>query len=126
GDDVLIDLGECARRQIEHVRLGGNGPKRTRELVARRRADLTEVLCQDDLRFEGPQQKLIDQVQALSGGQSARHGGVYLTLRQTLEPETRPADDRKARDIRWVIALMRPADQILTGAERADDLRRGR
>src|SRR5438552_15708242 len=65
-EDVRFDLGNVLRREPEDVRLARQLLERAGELRSRRGTDLTEILCENDIRRQISQQDLIDLIQTLA------------------------------------------------------------
>ena len=120
--NILVDVGQVAWREVENLRLARQGRDRPRQLVPRRRAHLTQVLREDHVRREREQQLLVHEVVTLAALELGRDGLVDIGRAHPLEVERGTADDRQTLYDRRVVALMRPADQLITGSECVYDL----
>ena len=112
-EDVVVDLGQRARREIHHIRPRRHRRERARQLVAGRGAHLTEILREHDVGREVVEQSLIDDIQALAAPHPRRDGVVDLGLRQPVERSSagRLTIGRR-RDVGRIVALVRPSDEI--------------
>src|SRR5450432_1851845 len=95
--------------------------QRSSQLVARRRAHLTQILGEDDVRPKLVQQDLIDLVEAFARREMRGDGAIYVLLRHALEGKSGLADDRQRSHLRRIVALVGAPDEVRAGAEGVGD-----
>jgi hypothetical protein len=95
--------------------------QRSPKLVSRRSADLTEILREDDVRPELVEEELVDLIEALTRREVRGDGAIDIVLRESLEWERGFADYGQQLYLRWVIAFVRTADELVSGAQGVGD-----
>src|SRR5258707_238263 len=95
--------------------------QRSPKLVSRRSADLTEILREDDVRPELVEEDLVDLIEALARREVRGDGAIDVVLRESLEWQRGFADYRQQLYLRWIVALVRAPDELVSGAEGVGD-----
>src|SRR5688500_16990157 len=120
--NVLVDLGDGPRSQPEHARSAGQLAERAAQLVSRRRADLAEILGEDDRGRALPSRHLVYRVQPRSALQAVGDRSIDFLRPEAFELRRGPARRREPGDFSRIVALVRTAEQVRAGAEGVDDL----
>src|SRR5216117_3438802 len=124
--DVLQDIRHAGRVEVDHMRRTGESGGEGGDALVADGTDVAQTLCDDDVRLEPPDERLVHAVERARGGERVAHPAVGLLARE------RAAVDRTARDARLglglerVVALVAHAHQLVEHPERGHDLgRRG-
>ena len=96
------------------------------KLAARDRADLAEVLRDDHVRRERPDQLLVDRVERAALGDGRPHRLVDLEARERARVDPRRRHDRQIEHGVGPVAFLRAPDEAAGEPEVGDDLGRAR
>ena len=119
----LENPAETGRLQREDGAVAFEPVDRLLDDIVGDRADVAELLRQDEIGVEPSQEILVECVDAAAGVRSARDMVVDLAAAVRPMVEGAPRDDREPGRFRGEIALVGHGHQLVAASEREDDLR---
>ncbi|WP_052667674.1 hypothetical protein [Nitriliruptor alkaliphilus] len=123
---VVQHTGERVGGAAEHLDLRAEVlPSRSDDVTLGDRAHSAQVLGDDEVGCGGPQHPWVELVDRQHLADQLRHAPVDVR-RGADRLLARAAHDGQVRHLTRVVALVAPADQRVTVAERGNDLGRGR
>jgi hypothetical protein len=125
-DDVVLYAGYVTRGEEQDLGLHREITDRAAELVSRWRAYTTEILGDNDVGTEIPQQHLVDLVHRRAALHPLGDGAIDRSGRIVVKRERGAADHGERRHRRGIVAFVRPADELVTCAKGVDDFSSGR
>ena len=124
---IAPDVGERLRREVDDLRARLERREHARDVVARRRADLTEILRENQIRRRATRSSVSSTAYRLSPLRELAHDGVVdLARAERRELERGRTTTGLPRTDSREVALVRDADELRFEAERARHLGRGR
>src|SRR5262249_5519785 len=111
--NVVKYLVERLRRQPKNLGLAGKRVQQLRNFISRRRANLAEVLRQDQIGGKFAQKLLVDTIEALFVAQPFTNGSVDLLLAHIFHRQNAADDDRLSLYLLRIITLMCNAHELV-------------
>jgi hypothetical protein len=125
-DDGGEHVVERRRREVDDLDLERAGGDDLVELVGRDRADLAQLLGDDDLRVDLRPHLGVHGVERLAVAGRSGDGPVDLRTAELGSLNEGCGDGGPLRSLRRPVAFMRDAHDLVSEAEREERLRRGR
>src|SRR5439155_7166603 len=92
GFDVLQHIRHAGRVEVDHMRWTGEGGGEGDDGAVADGTDVAQTLCDEDVRLEPPDERLVQRIEGAGAGQRGAHPAIDLLARE------RAAVDRAARD----------------------------
>ncbi|HET8894507.1 MAG TPA: hypothetical protein VFM96_10465 [Gaiellaceae bacterium] len=122
-DHALDDVVEAARIHREHL---GADRTRGREVAARHRAHLAEILRDHEIRLELVHQLCVDRIDRMALRRRRADDRVDLGSGETRYVDPRARDQRLGGGLGWPVAILRDTDERIEQAELGDHVGRAR
>ncbi len=124
--DIVENLFDRLGRQPEDLRLVGQQPKQFGDLVARRGADLAQVLGEHQIGRGLPNRRFVDHIEALAAAQPLGDRNVDLGLAHRLDRQGVAHHNRLGASLRRVVAFMADAADLVAQPQGEGHLGSGR